>query len=132
MSGLIGNLLTGLPRLRRIIWRLGRRIYTSARREQIALEIESDGEAYLQAVLLRRALSNGGNLTVFDIGANQGDWVAHLLAQLPPELRAKKRLRVECFEPVPSSRERLKVNLAHLDPLGLYTVHSVAMSNAYA
>jgi hypothetical protein len=110
VSGIIGALFEGWPTLRRFVWRLGRRLYTSTRLEQIDVNLETDGETYLQSAVLRSARSQDGPLTVLDIGANQGDWTERLLAQLPEFYKNKERLQIECFEPVPATRARLLAN----------------------
>jgi FkbM family methyltransferase len=127
LSDKLGTLLADRPALRRLSWRLGRRLYTSARGEQIAVEIESDGEAYLQA----RVIANvrDARLHVIDIGANQGDWTRHLIDQLPAGHRSPGRVRVDLFEPVPATRRRLGAVLEAIDSAGLCVVHDLAISD---
>lgn len=128
MTDRLGALLAARPSLRRLSWRLGRRLYSSARGEQIALEIESDGEAYLQARVIANVPSEA-RLRVFDIGANQGDWTRHLISQLSDDRRSKDRAHIDLFEPVPATRARLAAALSAVDQEGICEVHSLAMSN---
>ena len=129
MSDRLGAMLgSGPASLRRFVWRLGRRLYTSARREQISLEIEGDGEGYLQSCVVR-AIDPGRPLTIMDIGANQGDWTRHLLANLPPDRKTSSRLKVILFEPVPSTRARLASTIAAHDLGGVCAIHPIAMSD---
>jgi FkbM family methyltransferase len=125
----LGALLATRPALRRLSWRLGRRLYTSARGEQIALEIGSDGEAYLQAQVIANVPSDV-RLRVFDIGANQGDWTRHFISLLPDDRRSSERVHVDLFEPIPATRARLAAaTLAMADRAVICEVHSAAISN---
>lgn len=128
----MGNALEDLcfksPKLRRLVWRIGRRLYTSARGEQIAAEIETDGEGYLQDCVVRSAGSNE-RLVVLDIGANQGDWTRRLLKTIPGTRRGKQNIAIELFEPVPATRERLLTMLRQEDDNGVCTVHPIAISD---
>ncbi len=127
LSDRLGSVLADRPALRRLFWRLGRRLYTSARGEQIAVDIESDGEAYLQARVIANAPA--ARLQVFDIGANEGDWTRCLINQLPADRRSRDRVRVDVFEPVPATRKRLAAVLAEIDPAGVCKVHDFAVSD---
>jgi FkbM family methyltransferase len=113
--------------LRRLSWRLGRRLYTSARGEQIAAEIDSDGEAYLQARVIANVTET--RLQVLDVGANQGDWTRRFIAQLPDDRRARDRVHVDLFEPVPATRERLAATLTSIDSVEFCQVHDLALSD---
>jgi hypothetical protein len=128
LSDRLGTLLAGRPALRRLSWRLGRRLYTSARGEQIAVEIESDGEAYLQA----RVIANvrDARLHVVDVGANQGDWTRQFIAQLPADRRLPDRVRIDLFEPVPATRKRVAAVLTDIDSVGLCKVHDLGCYSA--
>jgi FkbM family methyltransferase len=119
--------LAARSRLRRWVWRLGRWLYVLARGEQIA-DIDKDGETYLQARVIAN-ISPAETLEVLDIGANQGDWTKHLLSQVPPPRRHRGRLRINLFEPVPSTRERLRNTLRMCDREGVCQVHSLAVSD---
>jgi FkbM family methyltransferase len=128
LSDHLRTFLATRPALRRLAWRLGRRLYVSARGEQIAVDIESDGETYLQAQVIAN-IPPAEKLQALDIGANQGDWTKRLLSLAPPTRYNKECLSVELFEPVPSTRERLFKMLQMTDKDGVCQVHSLAISN---
>ena len=65
--------------LRRIVWRLGRKLYCTARGEG-ANQMDINGEAYVQERVLAAA-KPGETLTVFDVGANLGEWTQSLIDQ---------------------------------------------------
>jgi FkbM family methyltransferase len=128
MSDWLGEMLPKVPRLRRLTWRIGRRLYAAARQGETVANIENDGEAYLQSCVLRHA-ADVAPLNIFDIGANRGNWTKSLFAQIPSDWRGKDRLRVHLFEPVPATRERLFQMLGTIDHGGLCRVHPGAMSD---
>lgn len=82
---------------RRRMWKLGRRIYLHARR-QGSLDFETNGEAVLQKALVSRSKERGRGLTVYDVGANHGQWSRSLLAQIA-QAGAPKASLVQ-FEPM--------------------------------
>lgn len=129
MTDRLGELLADRPALRRLAWRVGRRLYTSARGERMATQIESDGETYLQEQVIAN-VPQETTLQFLDIGANQGDWTSHLLSQLPNNRRLHHRVRVNLFEPIAATRERLAATLAAIDTDGLCEVHALALSNS--
>src|SRR5207253_99422 len=91
-------------RFRRLAWRAGRRLYCLARGE-IPNAIQNNGEAYVQACVLKGTESFHDRLTVFDVGANVGEWTCSLLEMLPDSLVVTTRLLA--FEPVPLTRAKL-------------------------
>ncbi len=95
-------------RLRRVAWRLGRKIYCAARGET-ANQMRLNGEMYAQRCVLG-AQHSDERLTVFDVGANLGDWSQALLDQTPPESAGRLDLRL--FEPSAESFERIKARFA--------------------
>lgn len=96
---------------RRVAWRLGRRVYASARGEPHFNDIAENGEAYVQACVAR-AVDLDTDLVVFDIGANQGEWTLSLVHALPESRRRRGNVSVELFEPIPTTIERLQAALA--------------------
>ena len=126
---MLTNRLMSSPGLRRLAWRAGRRLYSAARGEEQANDIGGNGEAYVQACVLR-AMPADAPAAIVDIGANQGDWTATLLAQLPPERRISGLLRLELFEPVPATAASLRGRLAKIDPAGIANVTCAAVSDA--
>jgi len=114
--------------LRRLAWRLGRAIYCRARGEPVGHDITTDGEAYVQQRVIA-ATASAQRLSVIDIGANQGDWALPFLAALPPEQRTSDRIEIHLVEPVPATREKLKVRLSGAAAEGLIKIHPVAVSD---
>lgn len=90
--------------LKRILWRVGRRIYMRARGEQSFGQISKNGESYLQRCVIKN-VPDTALLTIFDIGANQGEWTISLLTHLTPERCNPDHLRLYAFEPVNSTAE---------------------------
>lgn len=106
------------------LYRLGRKMYMSARRD-IPNDMRANGEQLLQraAILARRQQE----LVVFDVGANVGDWTQQFLQELrtnPPP----PRLALYAFEPVPTTMQVLKQNLPS-DLPGLF-LEDLALSGA--
>ena len=126
MSHRIARILTRTPSLRRIAWRAGRALYCAARGERVSQDIAADGEAYVQECVIR-AVPLSTQLRVIDIGANQGDWTLSLLRLLPPERR--HTVRIDCFEPVARTRERLRAALAAQERGELAEIHALAISD---
>jgi FkbM family methyltransferase len=129
VTDLLGGALARIPYLRRMTWRAGRFLYTRARREQIDTDIDSDGERYLQRCVLHHAGGKADPVVILDVGANQGDWTAALLSQAHSGGASPPTLRIECFEPVPTTRERLTSTLSRLDPAGWCRVQPFALSD---
>lgn len=94
---------------RRLAWRAGRRLYCHARGE-VANAMASNGEAYVQGCVLRACEVVPGPITVFDIGANVGEWTRMLLDQTSGA--RGEALKVYMFEPVPSTYTKLEKNVA--------------------
>jgi FkbM family methyltransferase len=115
--------------IRRLFWRIGRRLYSLARREEQTNDIERNGESYIQSCVIR-SIPLSVPLTVIDIGANRGDWVAALWKQLPLVRRQADLLHIYAFEPVPSTADALGVRITGFNPSGLITVNRIAISNS--
>jgi FkbM family methyltransferase len=119
------RLIFAFPRLRRLMWRLGRSLYCLARGEQRVDDMRLDGELDLQRRV--HALSRDSERFVaFDIGANQGDWTLALIDAFISREGNTSRLEAHAFEPVPATRERLteRVRAAasanvHINPVAL-------------
>ena len=119
---------TAVAPLRRLAWRLGRRVYCAARGEPRADDIATDGEAYVQHCVIK-GVDHRADLCVFDIGANCGDWSASFLSALSTEHRSHYKTNLHLFEPVPATRQVLQSRLAQMDGSGIAEVHALAMSN---
>lgn len=128
MSDWLGKRLASNASVRRLAWRVGRRLYTSARGEQVKLDIETDGELYLMKQVIAQA-SAEAKLVAFDVGANEGEWSRAFFDALPGGRRTTSAVQIEAFEPVPTTRARLEATLAPLVTAGLARIHPVAMSD---
>lgn len=103
--------------LRSITWRLGRRLYTLARRDS-GNDPRSNGEYWLIDTVLQ---SKSGNrpMALVDVGANTGEWTAYSAHAL---LHAKLAGFIHAFEPAGLTFSYLKdrfklekmINLNHL------------------
>ena len=110
-------------------WGLGRFLYTRARREQIDTHIDTDGERYVQRCVLRHAAATSEPIVNLNVGANQGGWTAALLSQARSGPGSHPCLRIECFEPMPTTRERLSSTLSRLDSAGVCRIQPFALSD---
>jgi FkbM family methyltransferase len=88
----------------------------------------TNGEAYVQSSVLSNTTLSSGALTVFDVGANIGEWTQSFLEQLP-EMRLRTT-RIFLFEPVPSTYARLRANLDGIAPNTLARAFKLAVSDA--
>lgn len=114
--------------LRRLQWRIGRRLYIEARGEPRSNSIETNGEKYVQSAVIA-ATADEPALVILDIGANQGDWTRPLLAALPDGRLVKGGLRLHLFEPVPETRARLIDALSNVRGGNLAVVEAYALSD---
>ncbi len=113
-------------RFRRLAWRVGRRIYRQARGE-IANAIATNGEIYVQSCVLNATRKSGDPLTVFDIGANVGEWTRSFLHLLSEDRTAG--VSVIAFEPIPTTRARLEETIAAVDKGHFVEVLPIAVSD---
>ena len=91
-------------------------------------DIAANGEAYVQACVAA-AVPIDTTLVAVDIGANRGAWSLSLLQALSAERRRRRNVRLDAFEPVPTTVERLRTALAR-DELGKTAhIHCLAMSD---
>ena len=92
------------------LWRLGRWLYTGARRE-ISMKLEANGEYALQERLAAHfARTAGHSPLILDIGANLGAWAQPFGRALAAA--GIENGRLIAFEPAPGQRQRLEVNLS--------------------
>lgn len=113
---------------RRLLWRLGRRIYCDARGEQACGDIRRNGESFLQKLVLANAAPNS-RLNVVDIGANQGEWTAAFLEQASQDRRSPSWLRIDAFEPVPGTAAMFRAAINRLAGADCVRLHEFAMSS---
>jgi FkbM family methyltransferase len=114
--------------LRRLSWRIGRRIYRSARGEPLDNSIETNGETYVQRAVIA-ATMHEDILAILDIGANEGDWIKPLLSALPASRLSPDRLRLYAFEPIPETRARLSTALCSVRGGELARIEACALSD---
>lgn len=115
------------PLLRRLAWRVSRRVYAEARGEPVVNAIGQNGEAYVQRCVVRSS-KPGAHLQVLDIGANEGEWS---LSMLLVEANAGRlgTMRIDMFEPVPATLLRLRAALALALTEGVAHIHELAVSD---
>ena len=130
MRDLLTQRLMSSPALRRLAWRTSRRLYSIARgEEQLPDNFDVNGVGYVQDCVVK-ANGAAARLSFIDIGANQGDWTAALLARLPPQSHDPARARLDLFEPAPALAENLRNRLALIDKAGIAKLHAAAVSDA--
>jgi FkbM family methyltransferase len=120
--------LVGGDSLRRLLWRGGRRLYCEARGEQRSFDIVTNGEADVQARVLA-AIPLAVKMQAVDVGANEGAWTLSLLRQAAPERLQPSSLRVDAFEPIPSSAARFSSAIASIAGKGCVHLHGHAISS---
>lgn len=98
LKSLAGFVIDRIVKMRRpgchVLHMLARRIVRAYQNNDV--EMHSNGEHWLQSRLGIR-----DSVVAMDVGANQGEWVRGLLGRIPDA-------EVFCYEPVPSTFERLK------------------------
>lgn len=110
---------------RRMLQRIGRYLYMLGRGEQGG-DMLTNGEHYVQMCVVE-ACAPRGTATVFDVGANVGDWSELLIKAFPQDEASELRLFV--FEPTPATRERLTKRLALYQKGGI-VISPCALSEA--
>src|SRR5690606_6232423 len=103
---IVARIIFAFPRVRRLMWRLGRSLYCLARGEPRVDDMRLDGELALQRCV-HAANRDSACFVAFDIGANQGDWTLALIETFISREGNADRLEAHAFEPVPATRERL-------------------------
>lgn len=113
---------------RRLVWRAGRYLYCRARNETTINNISTNGETYVQACVLNGAkFTEKTPFTIFDVGANLGEWTSHLIGQVPENYTGS--LNLHLFEPIPATFKKLTSNLSRFDENHSIDYHPLAMSN---
>lgn len=124
---IVGKYVIVFPRIRRMMWRVGRSLYCLARGEQRVDDMRLDGELDLQH-RVHAANRDSACFVAFDIGANQGDWTLALVESFISREGNTDRLEVHAFEPVPATRERLTERV-HAATLANVHINPVALSD---
>ncbi len=115
--------------IRRLKWRLGRRLYMDARGEPRSNLPDSSDERYAQQALLT-GTTLVSQLVVMDVGANKGQWSNQFLNLAPKERLNPSALSLHAFEPVPATRDLYRKTIAATPGHACTTLHSVALSDA--
>ena len=109
---------------RRWIWRVGRKLYEWARKDQRSATL-TDGELRLQRLIVDGARAES-KMIVFDVGARIGDWSKAFVDRASAQSRD---VELHAFEPVPDSRHMLERALAGQVESGRARVNGAALSN---
>jgi len=104
-------------KLRRLAWRLGRRVYTYARGD-VRNDPRINGEYWLLNNVIKQSSEP---ICLIDIGANEGNWTL----QASRVAGTGARIAVHAFEPCATTREVLKARCAGLPWV---TIHEQGMS----
>lgn len=94
---------------RRVLWRLGRALYSQARAD-IPNDYRSNGERLIQQQILEMCASSGEKLVVFDVGANVGEWPISMLNYAAAS--GFSNIEIHAFEPVPGTFALLSKSIA--------------------
>jgi hypothetical protein len=105
---------------RRLVWKIGRRLYLHARREG-DLDMDCNGEAWLAGAFARRSAAEQRSLRVIDVGANYGQWSRRLLQAL--RLEKAPSADFTLFEPIPEIAKALGSIIQE------YPEHSIRIEN---
>jgi FkbM family methyltransferase len=111
------KLLCSSSAVRKLMWRLGRKIYTCARGEG-QNDPRSNGEYWLLEQVLK---TSTGHQVLLDVGANKGNWTAQALSIG----EASKKVHVHAFEPSQATRSMLTDRFVGSDAV---TVQPYALS----
>lgn len=106
-------------------WRLGRKIYMTARGD-IENEMSTNGEwALIDSVLSYHARQGAASdrLTLWDVGANLGNWSNHAVETAA---RLNLAIDVHAFEPAPQTFKEVS---ARFEALAQVRVHQLALSD---
>jgi FkbM family methyltransferase len=111
-----------LPIYRSFLWRLGRRLYMSARSDA-TLTPDKNGEYWLQDKILNSFSDSHYRYVFFDIGANISEWTNSIL---DISTKQNKNCSVHLFEPASETYNYLK--LAHANSSRV-KLNNIALSN---
>jgi FkbM family methyltransferase len=108
------------------MWRIGRYLYCRARGD-VDNSIETNGEAYIQACVLKGTSVANMPLMILDVGANLGEWTKCFLRQTSDERISS--LQILMFEPVSVTYEKLMRNISQIENGCVAKAFPLAMSN---
>lgn len=112
---------------RRLIWRIGRSIYLEARSD-CPNYTHNNGEEYLQFQILSNLKDSNEIITIFDIGANIGDWSIPLLNKCK-NLNLIDNINLHTFEPFSLTYSELNSKLDKKNLRNLVVSNNFAISN---
>lgn len=115
-----------------VTYRLGRSMYMHSRGD-IPNDMNRNGEVLVQNAVITamQKLSSKSDFTIFDVGANVGDWTNSFVRQLKKQSFVEK-IDIYAFEPVPSTAITLRNNIPknslfiHVEELALSSNSGVA------
>jgi FkbM family methyltransferase len=117
---------------RQTLWRLGRFLYMKARSD-VPNNMQTNGERTLQLHFLDAFADNAEKITVFDVGANVGDWTSCLLeraiALQMDEMDG--HLEIHLFEPVPAAFQQLAIRMQRYGDRFDLQLQSMAASDSH-
>jgi FkbM family methyltransferase len=111
-------------RVRRFIWRAGRKLYMWARKEE-RNEMATNGEFRLQRLVID-IVAPSARLIALDVGARIGDWSKSLMDGASERTGG---FEIHAFEPVPDSRKAIVDSFAAQIRVGQLRVNAVALSD---
>ncbi len=111
-------------RMRRWMWRAGRKLYMWARKEE-PNEMSTNGELRLQRLVIDSVRPDTAAM-VFDVGARIGDWSKAFVSAASTRSRP---FELHAFEPVPDSRKKLEEALSGQIASGEARIDGMALSN---
>lgn len=114
--------------MRRIVYKLGRRLYMIARGEPLRNLPASSGEVYLQKKV-SQALAGCSEAVILDVGGNLGQWSILFLETAKSQGINLDSLVHHAFEPVPATRDKLIKNIADAGFESVTKIQPVAMSD---
>ena len=120
--------MAGSSGLRRLKWRIGRRLYMRARGEQRTDAIGENGESTLIARVLARA-DPDSRFVACDIGANQGEYTATILDAAGAARREPGRLEIHAFEPMPATAAMFRDRMVGQAGSDCVQLHDVGLSD---
>ena len=103
------------------------RYLTNEVRLDVGNDMESNGERVVQKAALNLASSSKTQVTIFDAGANIGDWTCSLLEMAVSD--GVSNFKVHAFEPCEATYEKLCRNVATHKNASCVVPVKIALSN---
>jgi FkbM family methyltransferase len=113
---------------RRFLWHFGRSLYMWARRD-VTNRIDTNGEKRMQHDLAMHFIHKNEKLTVFDVGANIGDWTLSMIRE-SQKAGVGNKLEIYAFEPVSATFQILKERVGrHYPDITIHLVPQAVSSD---